>query len=222
MENHRYAIYYAPPKGGALAAFGASWLGRDAESGRDIPPEGPEGWISTPRKYGFHGTLKPPFRLAEGMTEAGLREALKGLAASKAPLRCAPLRLARLGRFLALVPSKPSDDLRELAACCVMGMDKFRAPLTDADIERRRSAGLTPRQDELMLEWGYPYVLEEFRFHLTLTGALGDDEIRKAEALLAPLVAPFCEGDFEIGELTLFIEEGASGFRIIDRFPLAG
>lgn len=103
-----------------------------------------------------------------------------------------------------------------------MGMDEFRAPLTDADIERRRSAGLTPRQDELMLEWGYPYVLEEFRFHLTLTGALGDGDIQKAEALLTPLVAPFCEGDFEIGELTLFIEEGASGFRIIDRFPLAG
>ena len=68
MSFTRYAIYYLPPAG-ALADFGARWLGWDVRRGAaavqlDLP--GLRDATEAPRKYGFHGTLKPPFRLAEG------------------------------------------------------------------------------------------------------------------------------------------------------------
>ena len=35
---------------------------------------------------------------------------------------------------------------------------------------RRLRSPLSPQQRELLVRYGYPYVHEEFRFHMTLTG----------------------------------------------------
>ena len=48
----------------------------------------------------------------------------------------------------------------------------FARPPGAAELERRRKAGLSAAQEKMLLRWGYPYVLDEFRFHLTLTGRL--------------------------------------------------
>ena len=66
----RYAVYYAPQaRGFAMAA--ASWLGWDLLAGRTVAqpvlPVPLADWTAEPRKYGFQGTLKPPFRLIEGV-----------------------------------------------------------------------------------------------------------------------------------------------------------
>ncbi|PKP65441.1 MAG: phosphonate metabolism protein, partial [Alphaproteobacteria bacterium HGW-Alphaproteobacteria-8] len=73
-QMHRFALYYAPPPG-PLADFAADWLGWDATAGREMPhpivpglPGPVEELTRAPRKYGLHGTLKPPFRLAQGAT----------------------------------------------------------------------------------------------------------------------------------------------------------
>ena len=79
------------------------------------------------------------------------------------------LSLARLDGFFALVPGAEAADLYALADDVVTGFDGFRAPATEAEIARRNPAALTSRQRELLDAWGYPYVLDEFRFHLTLT-----------------------------------------------------
>ncbi|NNU80359.1 DUF1045 domain-containing protein [Halovulum dunhuangense] len=222
----RFAIYYAPPAGG-LSDFGAAWLGWDPATGSTVAhpdvaglPRPVAELTGTPRKYGFHGTLKPPFRLAQGQTADALADACAALASRIAPFDLQGLRLARLGGFLALVPEGDAAPLAALAAACVRDLDPFRAPPTGSEIARRAPDRLSPRQRELLDRWGYPYVMEEFRFHLTLSGKLDPQDAAAVEAALAPVVAPLLPRPFPIGEICLFGEDGAGMFHILRRFAL--
>ena len=51
-----------------------------------------------------------------------------------------------------------------------------RAPPDEAELARRRQAKLSPRQEANLARWGYPYVFEEWRFHVTLTRRLSPEE----------------------------------------------
>lgn len=222
---NRYSIFYAPGAGSDLARFGADWLGWDAETGHETAHPEIQGVdvaaaTSTPCKYGFHGTLKPPFRLARGTDRLGLEQAVAELAGKTPTFTMPVLELRRLGRFLALVPSAPSPALSSLAAACVQELDNFRAPADEAELTRRRKAGLTATQEVNLQRWGYPYVLDEFRFHLTLTGALSDPE--EIETALGPLVAPFTNDPMAVDQICLFGEATDGRFRILRRFPLTG
>ena len=94
----RYAIYYTPPEQSELAKKAAAWLGRDAFTGEKSAPvaSGPlsAGEVAyhtaSARRYGFHATLKAPFRLAPGESEQGLAAAIDAFAASATPPRCGP------------------------------------------------------------------------------------------------------------------------------------
>jgi len=223
----RYAVYYTPAPDSDLAAFGAAWLGWDSATGHSEPqPDLHDLDVAaitdTPRKYGFHGTIKPPFRLAEGQTPEALDTALATLCADAAPVALDGLRLARLGRFLALVPEGETAALAALAARAVKELDGFRAPATEAELAKRRAAGLSQAQDALLVRWGYPYVLEEFRFHLTLTGRLDPDTATQTEAALDPMLAPLSLRPYTINGLTLLGEDAAGRFHQINRYPLAG
>jgi putative phosphonate metabolism protein len=221
----RYAIYYAPRPGG-FARAAASWLGWDAEAGSAVAqpaltlPRTLSEITAEPRKYGFHATLKPPFRLAEGYEIADLRQAVTSLARSLAPLRLEGLSLAPLGGFLALQPMGDTSDLADLAAEVVRSLDPYRASLTEAETARRRPESLTPRQRELLAVYGYPYVMEEFRFHLTLTDRLGAElaEVqRAAEAHFEGLIPQ----PFDLEDLCLFGEDRAGRFHLLHRYPLS-
>ena len=197
MGYTRYAVYYVPPEG-PLAEFGASWLGWDLRLGRASPQPGIAGLdaiTARPRKYGFHATLKPPFRLVDGADPARLASALADLARTTAPARCNGLQLSVLGRFLALTALGDPSELRRVADACVRNLDPFRAPLTEADRARRRSGRLTARQEALLETWGYPFVMDNFRFHMTLSGPLPGDMVamwqEEAGRHLPPLPAPF-------------------------------
>src|SRR5437588_466809 len=125
----RYAIYYAPAPASALADFGRSWLGYDAETGSNVEQPAAPG-IAAPR-------------LAEVTAE-----------------------LAR---------------------------------------------------------WGYPYVMDEFRFHLTLTGRLAPDEASRVGAIIAERVAPLCRAALPIDAVALFHQPGSGeNFRLVGRYRLAG
>ncbi|MEL6997052.1 MAG: DUF1045 domain-containing protein [Pseudomonadota bacterium] len=226
-EFTRYAVYYAPPADSDLARFGASWLGWDANSARTLAH--PECGVdvarvtATPRKYGFHATLTSPLRLKSGASVDQLSAAARAIATTAAPFETKPLVLRRLGHFLALVPSAPSDDLNALHASLVRGLLAFRDAPTEGELQKRRANGLTDRQEKLLQDWGYPYVLEEFRFHLTLSGRLVAEEARELEAVLTPLTEPFCKAPFEVTEIALFGERASDRqFQIIERYPLAG
>lgn len=227
-ECQRYAVYFAPEPG-PLSDFGAAWLGWDAAAATavahpDVPglPRPIAEPTSTPRKYGFHGTLKPPFRLADGCTAGELRDAVAALAARLAPVQLDGLELAELGRFVALVPEGDTADLGSLAAAVVEQLDAFRAPPNAAELAKRRATGLSARQEANLIRWGYPYVMEEFRFHLTLTGPLQPGEGEQILAALRPVIAPVLTKPVQIREICLFGEAADGRFRILQRDVLSG
>lgn len=229
MQGYRrYAIYWAPDPG-PLADFTAAWLGWNPATGRAVPhppvgrlPRPVAEITATPRRYGFHGTIKPPFRLAAGTDAVGLDRAAAALSARLAPLSLPGLALHRIGGFLALTPEGDAAPLAALAAEVVRGLDRFRAPPEAAEIARRRPERLTPRQRALLDAWGYPYVMDEFRFHLTLTGDLVQAEADAVAAALAPGLAPLLPRPFRIDSLSLFGEDGSGLFHSLRRYALSG
>lgn len=223
MSYSRFAIYYVPPEG-PLATFGATWLGWDILSGAEVPQvdvPGLDDITMTPRKYGFHGTLKPPFRLKTGQTVEELETAVAAMARRLAPANCDGLRLTPLGRFLALMPFGALDQLRQVAEACVRDLDDFRTSASEAELTKRRDVGLSERQEALLMRWGYPYVMEEFRFHLTLTGRLPEDALmhwmETVENVLPDLPAPFV-----VDQVALCGERSDGRFSLIQRYALAG
>ncbi|QRM32580.1 DUF1045 domain-containing protein [Microvirga sp. VF16] len=222
----RYAIYYTPAREHPLTVAAAWWLGRDAfgRSGmaEDAQPEADRLLIAEPRRYGFHATLKAPFRPRPGTSRPELAEALRRFAESQPPCPIGPLRVAVLGSFVALVPRAASPVLQDFAAQVVSDFDAFRAPLTEAEWHRRRQSGLDATETGYLEQWGYPYVFDRFRFHLTLTGpvpeAARDGVARRLEALFAPLL----DEDFLLDALTLFEQDHPAGeFTATARFALS-
>lgn len=229
MTYRRYAIYYAPRPGTALARFGPTWLGTDPETGaphrmQPLPGfsmEDHTGLTQAPRKYALHGTLKPPFKLAEGTSPQDLLGAVEDLAVRQQGFTLPKPKLTALGKFLALCPAELDGRLHDLAAACVSDLDRFRAPQSAEDLAKRRAHGLSPQQEAMLAQWGYPYVMDQFRFHITLTGPLPPEtqaivmeglEQRLADVLSAPL---------EILDLCVFGEpEDGTPFRLVARFPI--
>src|SRR6478609_1920161 len=213
----RYAIYYAPARNSALDRFGAELLGHDAWTGTALPfpariveqiPDWQE-LSADPRKYGFHATLKAPMALADGKTEAALLAACADFAGQARPIPLLTPVVDSISGFIAVIPKERSQLLEQFAADCVRAFDSFRAPLTPDDRARRNPAKLSPRQVEYLDRWGYPYVMEEFRFHMTLTGRLGD--IRR-ESVLAMLRERFARLELEtlaVDRLALFRQDDA-------------
>ncbi|MGF6310780.1 putative phosphonate metabolism protein [Bradyrhizobium sp. i1.8.4] len=225
-STQRYAIYYAPSPDSALHRFGSALLGYDAADGRDLPfPDGvgPD-WrelTADPRKYGFHATLKAPIALADGRNEAELLDACAAFAGRARRIPLIEPVVDAISGFIAVIPAHRSDDLQRLAADCVTEFDAFRAPLTAGDRARRKPERLTARQCDYLDRWGYPYVMEEFRFHMTLTGRLSDERRGPIVAWLRERFAAIDLTRLAIDRIALFKQtDNASRFRIVDSWPL--
>lgn len=221
--TRRYALYCLPAPGSRLEAFGRAVLGHDNVSGTPVPhPEGLGGLAAVTagaRVYGFHATLKAPLRLAPGTGEADLVAAARELAAAHPPVAVGPLRVAALGPFLALVPEVPPLELGLLAAECVAALDPFRAPLTEAERAKRRPERLDPRGRALLDRWGYPYVFEAFRFHMTLTDALPETERAPWHRRLSAAYAAAGPEPLRIDAVSLLTQDGSGPFRLLARLP---
>jgi putative phosphonate metabolism protein len=225
----RYALYYAPAPRSELGRFGAHLLGYDAFSHKtlrfpvDIEQALPD-WgelTQDPRKYGFHATLKAPFILADGKTEAELLAACAEFAAMPRPIPVIAPVVGAIGDFIAIVPSQPFAELQALAADAVSRFDDFRAPLMPQDRTRRNPERLTPRQRDYLDRWGYPYVMEEFRFHMTLTGRLPAQRHEAVLAILRQRLAALDMHSLAVDRLALFRQSDAhSRFRIVRHYNL--
>jgi putative phosphonate metabolism protein len=230
VGQNRYAIFFLPDRDSALGAFGRHWLGYDAETGEAAEQYATAALcrlrlaeITTePRRYGFHATLKPPFALAEGRDRGELSAAMDAFAAAHDAVRGPPLALASISQFWALVPSRPCIAIDRLAEECVRRFDAFRAPPSTAELVRRRRSGLSEAEDALLVRWGYPYVMEAFRFHLTLTQGVDGAEQSLLADELSPLVAPLCREDLQIDAISLMHQSTRNGkFRLVRRYRLA-
>jgi putative phosphonate metabolism protein len=213
----RYAVYFAPAPGSALAAFGDDWLGETAPEGVDAAA-----WAEltgAARGYCFHATLKPPFVLAKGRTAVELDRALSAFAAEQEAFTVR-LELKALYGFLALMLAEPSAQMQGLADACVVEFDRFRAPPTEAELARRRRARLSPAHEANLDRWGYPYVFDAFRFHMTLTRRLNDAERAQWEPVLRARAASAIEEPVAIDAVTLFMQrESGQPFQVVRRYP---
>lgn len=202
----RYALYFAPEPGSDLDKFGADWFARVPEA---------------PRHYGFHATLKAPFRLAAGVDIDELIDELEQFCGERLALALPALKVTLLEDFLALVPAAPDPAIQSIAAECVMRFDRFRAPLSDQDLARRRPDRLGSLELQMLRHWGYPHVLELFRFHLSLTGPLGGTEVGRVGLLSAQ--GGKALGSLEpplFGSICVFEEpEPRAAFHLIRRVP---
>tara|TARA_B100000513_G_scaffold61772_1_gene24140 strand:+ start:156 stop:875 length:720 start_codon:yes stop_codon:yes gene_type:complete len=230
--QERYGIYFTPDPKSSLWRLGCHWLGRDPArpQGGLLPPPpdialaglSEDIWFAATaeaRRYGFHATLKPPFALAEGRDLADLDGALARFAAGRRPFVVPPLAVRSLDGFLALCPADESSELDDLAATCVRVFDAFRRPPSAAELLRRRARDLTPRQDAHLETWGYPYVMEDFRFHMTLTDRLDDDIALRFQAVLDAIFKPVASSPLTVGGVALFREaEPGAPFELLRRY----
>lgn len=231
MTTPRYALYYAPAADSALWHFGSAVLGYDAITGAEIPalvPPGckPDDWpalTEEPRRYGFHATLKAPFQIANGRSEGQLRAFTHNYAAGLERVELEGLSVTALGSFIALIPSAESAALQRFAFALVQAFEPFRAPLSEADRQRRLKSRLTPAQCAYLEAYGYPYVGDAFRFHMTLTGSLPHEQVAPVKQALARTYADKIPAKpVTIDRIALFKQESReSRFRLLDSFMLA-
>lgn len=230
QKYRRYAVFYCPPPG-VFAAFGAAWLGWDSAGGcvRAHPEiSGIDGTIGPitkrARKYGFHGTIKAPFRMAEGQNFNQLRAAFEDVCRQMTPVQLSGLEIAQIGGFLALVPNADGAGIEQLSAMAgrvVTMLDQFRAPLNED--ERTRRKNLTGDQERNLREWGYPYVMDEFRFHMTLSGAIKRNRIAGIQDAISRELAPILPIPFVIDRLVLLGEAEDDGrFYALCAAPILG
>jgi len=227
QDWRRYAVFAVPA--GRFYETGSAWLGWDSVAGAtraqpalpDLPVPAAD-LTARARRYGFHGTLKPPFRLANGEDLPALKAAIAEIAAEAGPVEVSGLRLTAMGRFLAFAPALPDAALSTLGAHVVTGLEPFRAPLTASEMEKRRAARLSPRQAALLAQYGYPYVLEQFRFHLTLTGPVPHAARGAVAECLSRHFAQSLPHPYRIVDLALMGQDATGRFRLLDRCPLGG
>jgi len=230
VMSSRYAVYFAPDESTALWRSGCRWLGRDPCTGARLVQPVVDGWsaerileiTASPRLYGFHATLKPPFTLAEGRTAAQLADAIRGIAARVRAFSLPQLAVTSLDGFLALQPSAGSTaELTALADACVIDLDAFRRESQAEELARRRTAGLSPRQDQLLVQFGYPFVLDQFRFHMTLTERLPRRDALRLSPWLSEYFTAALAAALHCDAICLFVQEQPrQAFRLLQRFAL--
>jgi hypothetical protein len=210
--TERFAIYFAPSRDTALAERAEAWLAQ-----ADL-----QGLTVSARRYGFHATIKAPMALAAGVDRAQLEMALEEFAGRAAPVETM-LHAQLLDGFLALIPVEQAQALTDFAASAVVAFEPLRAPLESAERQRRLKAPLSVRQIELIELYGYPYVLEEFQFHMTLTDRLAPEQREPMRARGTEWFAEALAAPVRLDRLVLFHEaEPGATFRRLDDFVLKG
>lgn len=210
--SRRYAIYYAPPPGSDLEAFGRHWLGRDHITGEPVEQPRLDGLDPTEqveitrsaRHYGFHATLKAPFELAADVDVRALYAKAHDFAAAREKFEAPSLQIAKIAKWIAFTLSNPSEEMDRLSADCVRDFEEFRGPLSNEDIDRRRKSGLSARQDQQLLAFGYPHIFDDFQFHMTLAGPLEKAGLERIHHLLTATAPPLDQRPFIVDAIAIY------------------
>jgi hypothetical protein len=228
--NPRYAIYFVPAADSALYRFGAAALGYDCYTGNDVGFPDPlpveqtawRGLTREPRRYGFHATLKAPFHLAKDTGESELVEEFQQFSRSIDSVPVFEPMVATPQGFIAIIPTAADAAIDRLAAACVTAFDRFRAPLSAQD-RNRRVIGLSERQVGNLDRWGYPFVFDDFRLHLTLTGRLdGDRQAAVLSFLRDGFVAACGSRLLPVDRLALLRQDGPDARFVVIRHAAIG
>jgi hypothetical protein len=199
----RYAIFFTPQPGTALAAFGRSWFGRandgvtlQAFSEAGLGAMGLARFAPVPGRYsGLHALIKAPFAPRIGIGLDAIKTRLINFAQRRKPLATGPLTLARAGRYLVLRPVEATPALDWLAAQCVASFEEFVASPDDADSANR--------------------------FSITLTGPLESTHLERVTQALWPVLEEICASGITVDALSLFGDGGrCASMRVIGRYRL--
>jgi hypothetical protein len=222
----RYAIYYTPQPGTALAAFGRSWFGRandgatlQAFSTSGFPGSGVAKIAAVPGRYtGLHALFRAPFALRDDVELGDLKSRLITFTSRRKAVETGPLTLARSGRYLVLRPIEPKPELDWLAAQCISAFEDFAAE-PDDDGEDHRHLSLYQRL--LLKSFGHPNVMSEYRFSITLTGPLDAAHLERVTQALWPVIGDICTEGVSVDGLSLFGDAGGrTPMRLVGRYRL--
>lgn len=225
----RYIIGFTPPPRDPLTMTAASWLGRNVFTGDRVEESETGGlglrevafYTAMPRRYGFHAALKAPFRLAEPTAEAALLRDLMRYSGTFEPFQIPRLEVARLGNTFGLVPSYPLAPLNYLASALTQEFDHFRAPLSEAEIDRCDPDLLSATQFANLHRWGCADVMDEFRFRMALTGPVHAADMPRMERVLRDLFEPVLSEPILVSNIALMMEESNDGpFRVHSLHPI--
>jgi len=225
----RYAIYFVPAAQSELYRYGSAILGYDCYTAKTVdfpaaPGSAAVNWnelSKTPRRYGFHATLKAPFHLSPSHSETQLIRAVQNFAGLGHAVHNFEPQVRLLNDFFAVTPRQPMPAIDALATSCTTIFDAFRAPITPQERARLIASKLTESQIRNLDRWGYPYVLSEFQFHMTLTDKV---PVRRRKAILAALQSGLPGGGaVAVDRLALVRQDSPDGFfRIISEAVLGG
>ena len=211
--TERFALYFAPARDSRLWERAQAWLGQ---------PDLIDKTVSA-RRYGFHATIKAPMALKAGTDRTGLEAALRTFGDTTGPVALSGLAPRLIDGFLALTIEPQPVAVTRLAETVVLAFEPFRAALTEGEMARRLQAPLTPPQVELLKAYGYPYVMNEFRFHMTLTDRLANAERETMAARATDWFAEALAEPIMLDRLVLFREPApGADFERLKDYVLSG
>ncbi len=189
--HYRYAIYFIPEKNSILYRLGSALLGYDIYAGKSVEkpsialPSGisAQELVAGVQHYGLHATVVAPFFLNE-TSEKELVHSVNYFCQSNQPVIFPRVKVHLHQGFMAVCPAETENTeqtaytpMQALAAKAVRFFYPLRKAPSDAEINSRLGAGLSTRQMEYLKRWNYPYVFEEYSFHITLTGMVNENDV---------------------------------------------
>jgi hypothetical protein len=215
----RYAIYFCPASDTALGRLGHDWLAASPHAPElpGISTERRNALLVKARRYGWHATIRAPFTPAVDVAYDDVRRAVVSVAHACASFEL-PLHIHRLAGFLALRPCVDGAAPKQLATTCLKALLPLCAPLSKEMLDRR-SVGLDADEVRLLQGYGYPYVLDRYRFHLTLSAPAIESEENVMREWLEPRVAEL--PPTRVDALSICREATPGGaFELVERIPL--
>jgi len=236
MTNYkRVAIYFLPKKNSSLENFGKNLLGRDINKKKKISLtrrqkyfinrgftyfDELKDYCEQPAKYGFHATLKAPFRLKRNVKTKNFYDVISHIAAQHSRFKIKGLKIAYSKKFTFITSRKPNKLLINLENDLVKHLDTFRAELNKTEIKKRIPDSLTFKQNKYLKEWGYPFVFDQFKFHMTLMNQNNNKLSNKQKLELEKLIYKISNNVIEFNEISLLGENKNGHFEEIKRFKL--
>ena len=236
MTNYkRVAIYFLPKKNSSLENFGKNLLGRDINKKKKISLtrrqkyfinrgftyfDELKDYCEEPAKYGFHATLKAPFRLKRNVKTKNFYDVISHIAAQHSRFKIKGLKIVYSKKFTLITSRKPNKLLINLENDLVKHLDTFRAELNKTDIKKRIPDSLTIKQNKYLKEWGYPFVFDQFKFHMTLMNQNNNKLSNKQKLELEKLIYKISNNVIEFNEISLLGENKNGHFEEIKRFKL--
>jgi hypothetical protein len=227
MKCERYAIWWLPRPGSALAQFGVDWTGWCPDRGTThvrralgVLSRSRAGVPGSVRLRGLHATIRAPFRLAPGRGAWALETALAELAGRTQPIRLPRLRLTVDDGRVVLAPMRPDEEVTRLLSGVADTVRRFQV---DHDYAALAGAGAVAAGGIVLANMPADRdpARQLARFRIPLTDRLEAEAAAGVISDLAPLLAPMMARWQPLSDFALVGDPGRGRpWRLLERFGL--